>query len=254
MEVDNELSAAGVLELAWTTGLVKWEDDPKPGWYDTEIRRSGRRGASWSSATTTPSSSGSASASSSTTARSTPITPRRCWFRCSSTRTSRSWCRRRPTPGAFVEFDPEHTVIAPVPDSGDWQVTRKAGTEIRVPRKTKLSRTVGAQIPTGFDPTVYGISPDMDDLDRPGGAVEHRRDRRRVPVRGLHPDRADALGAPQPGGQHAGHRHGRHDVDADDVPRQPAGPEQAERHPAGGPAECRCRHTWFSPTSAATAR
>ncbi len=36
MEVDNELSAAGVLELAWTTGLVKWEDDPTPGWYDTE--------------------------------------------------------------------------------------------------------------------------------------------------------------------------------------------------------------------------
>ena len=35
MEVDNELSAAGVLELAWTTGLIKWEDDPKPGWYDT---------------------------------------------------------------------------------------------------------------------------------------------------------------------------------------------------------------------------
>ena len=36
MEVDDELSAAGVLELAWTTGLIKWEDDPKPGWYDTE--------------------------------------------------------------------------------------------------------------------------------------------------------------------------------------------------------------------------
>ncbi|MGH3562932.1 MAG: 3-oxoacyl-ACP synthase, partial [Mycobacterium sp.] len=36
MEVDNELSAAGVLELAWTTGLIGWEDDPEPGWYDTE--------------------------------------------------------------------------------------------------------------------------------------------------------------------------------------------------------------------------
>ena len=48
-----------------------------------------------------------------------------------------------------------------MPDSSDWQVTRKAGTEIRVPRKTKLSRTVGAQIPTGFDPTVWGISADM---------------------------------------------------------------------------------------------
>src|SRR4029079_2363406 len=62
---------------------------------------------------------------------------------------------------------PEHTVATPVPDSSDWQVTRKAGTEIRVPRKTKLSRTVGGQIPTGFDPTVYGISADMNtSLDR----------------------------------------------------------------------------------------
>ncbi len=44
---------------------------------------------------------------------------------------------------------------------------RKAGTEIRVPRKTKLSRTVGAQIPTGFDPTVWGITPDMaNSIDR----------------------------------------------------------------------------------------
>ena len=48
-----------------------------------------------------------------------------------------------------------------MPDSADWQVTRKAGTEIRVPRKVKLSRTVGAQIPTGFDPQVYGVTPDM---------------------------------------------------------------------------------------------
>ena len=41
MEVDDELSAAGVLELAWTTGLIAWENDPKPGWYDTASRRSG---------------------------------------------------------------------------------------------------------------------------------------------------------------------------------------------------------------------
>ena len=46
-------------------------------------------------------------------------------------------------------------------------MTRKAGTEIRVPRKIKLSRTVGAQIPTGFDPTVWGISQDMaNSIDR----------------------------------------------------------------------------------------
>jgi fatty acid synthase len=54
-----------------------------------------------------------------------------------------------------------------VPDSADWNVTRKAGTEIRVPRKSKLSRTVGAQIPTGFDPQVWGITPDMaNSIDR----------------------------------------------------------------------------------------
>ena len=35
MEVDEELSAAGVLELAWSTGLVTW-DDNVGGWYDTE--------------------------------------------------------------------------------------------------------------------------------------------------------------------------------------------------------------------------
>ena len=67
----------------------------------------------------------------------------------------------------FRDFDPEHTVILPVPDSSDWQVIRKAGTEIRVPRKSKLSRTVGAQIPTGFDPTVFGITQDMmNSIDR----------------------------------------------------------------------------------------
>ena len=39
MEVDEELSAAGVLELAWSTGLVTWDDDPSAGWYDAETRR-----------------------------------------------------------------------------------------------------------------------------------------------------------------------------------------------------------------------
>ena len=50
---------------------------------------------------------------------------------------------------AFAEVDPEHTIIRPVPDSSDWQVIRQAGTQIRVPRRIKLSRFVGAQIPTG---------------------------------------------------------------------------------------------------------
>ncbi|CAN5795051.1 type I polyketide synthase [soil metagenome] len=166
MEVEGELSAAGVLELAWTTGLIKWEDDPKPGWYDTA--------------------SGDLVPESELVERYHDAVVEKCGIRefvddgaidpdhaspllvsvfldkdFSFVVSSEADAR------AFVAADPEHTVVRPVADSSDWQVIRKAGTEVRVPRKTKLSRTVGAQIPTGWDPTVWGISQDMaNSIDR----------------------------------------------------------------------------------------
>jgi fatty acid synthase, bacteria type len=160
MEVSGELSAAGVLELAWTTGLVKWEDDPKPGWYDTNtgelvdeselveryhdvvLERVGIR--EWVD-------DGAIDPDHAAPLLVSVFLDKDFSFVVSAEADAR----------AFHQFDPEHTVIAPVPDSSDWQVTRKAGTEIRVPRKVKLSRTVGAQVPTGFDPQVYGVTPDM---------------------------------------------------------------------------------------------
>jgi fatty acid synthase len=160
MEVDDELSAAGVLELAWTTGLIGWEDDPTPGWYDTEtgelvdeselveryhdtvVERVGIREFV---------DDGAIDPDHAAPLLVSVFLDKDFSFVVSSEADAR----------AFVQFDPEHTVIRPVPDSSDWQVIRKAGTEIRVPRKTKLSRTVGGQIPTGFDPTVWGISADM---------------------------------------------------------------------------------------------
>ncbi|WP_024443487.1 type I polyketide synthase [Mycobacterium sp. UM_WGJ] len=160
MEVSGELSAAGVLELAWTTGLVKWEDDPTPGWYDTAtgelvdeaelveryhdavVERVGVREFV---------DDGAIDPDHASPLLVSVFLDKDFSFVVSSEADAR----------AFVEFDPEHTVVRPVPDSSDWQVIRKAGTEIRVPRKSKLSRTVGAQIPTGFDPTVWGISQDM---------------------------------------------------------------------------------------------
>lgn len=166
MEVDNELSAAGVLELAWTTGMITWENDPQPGWYDTEtgelvpeeelveryhdavVERCGIREFV---------DDGAIDPDHASPLLVSVFLDKDFTFVVSSEADAR----------AFVEFDPEHTVIRPVPDSTDWQVTRKAGTEIRVPRKTKLSRTVGAQIPTGWDPTVWGISQDMaNSIDR----------------------------------------------------------------------------------------
>jgi len=158
--VENELSAAGVLELAWTTGLITWENDPKPGWYDSAggdmvdeaelveryhdavIERCGIREFV---------ADGALQADHSTDLLVSVFLDRDFSFMVAGEAEAR----------AFEQADPEHTVVRPVPDSGDWEVIRKAGTEIRVPRKLKLSRTVGGQIPTGFDPTVWGISPDM---------------------------------------------------------------------------------------------
>jgi fatty acid synthase len=160
MEVDDELSAAGVLELAWTTGLVNWEDDPKPGWYDTAtgdlvpeeeiseryhdavVERCGIREFV---------ADGALYADHSADLLVSVFLDRDFHFVVSSEAEAR----------AFEHADPERTVVRATGDGGDWEVIRKAGTEIRVPRKAKLSRTVGAQIPTGFDPTVWGISPDM---------------------------------------------------------------------------------------------
>ena len=166
MEVDNQLSAAGVLELAWTTGLVRWEDDPKPGWYDTAggdlveesdlieryhdavVQRCGIREFV---------DDGAIDADHAAPLLVSVFLERDFSFTVSSEAEAR----------AFESFDPEHTVVRPVAGAGDWEVIRKAGTEIRVPRKKKLTRTVGAQIPTGFDPTVWGISADMaDSIDR----------------------------------------------------------------------------------------
>ncbi|MDT5092452.1 MAG: fatty acid synthase, bacteria type [Mycobacterium sp.] len=160
MEVDNELSAAGVLELAWTTGMITWDDVPKPGWYDAEsgelvdeaelveryhdavVERTGIREFV---------DDGAIDPEHASPLLVSVFLDKDFTFVVSSEADAR----------AFVQFDPEHTVARPAPDGTDWQVTRKAGTEIRVPRKTKLTRTVGGQIPTGFDPTVYGITPDM---------------------------------------------------------------------------------------------
>ncbi|MFC6013080.1 fatty acid synthase subunit beta domain-containing protein [Nocardia lasii] len=159
MEVEDKLSAAGVLELAWTTGLIRWENEPKPGWYDAEtgdfvpeaevalryhdtvvercgVRRYEDDGAMLDNAA--------------------PLLTS-VFLDQDLTFTVANEAEAR----AFHTADPEHTVIRPAEGSGDWTVTRKAGTEIRVPRKAKLSRVVGGQIPTGWDPTIWGISADM---------------------------------------------------------------------------------------------
>ncbi|MDL9944630.1 DUF1729 domain-containing protein [Gordonia sp. ABSL11-1] len=165
MEVHEKLSAAGVVELAWNTGLIHWDTAPKPGWYDTEsgdpvpeseiaeryhdevvsrcgIRRYADEGAMIDN--TSP-------------LLTSVFLDDDLTFTVSSEAEAR----------AFASANPEKTRVAENAETGDWQVTRLAGTEIRVPRQFSLSRTVGGQIPTGFDPTRWGVTPDMaESIDR----------------------------------------------------------------------------------------
>ncbi len=165
VEVSDELSAAGILELAWTTGLVAW-DTTAGGWYDTQsqervdeadladryedavreacgIRRYVDDGNMVDNAAPLLTS---------------VFLDKDLSFTVSS----------EPEARALRDADPDRTVIAATAD-GDWSVTRKAGTEIRVPRRMKLTRTVGGQIPTGFDPTVWGVPAEMvESIDRVG--------------------------------------------------------------------------------------
>lgn len=163
MEVSDELSAAGVLELAWSTGLVSW-DEQGGGWFDTAtqdkvaedelveryeesvreavgIRRYVDEGTMVDN--TAP-------------LLTSVFLDKDLSFTVSSESEAR----------ALRDADPERTVISATAD-GDWAVTRRAGTEIRVPRRMKLTRTVGGQIPTGFDPTVWGVPAEMvESIDR----------------------------------------------------------------------------------------
>ncbi|HJQ06545.1 MAG TPA: acyltransferase domain-containing protein, partial [Nocardioides sp.] len=158
----GELSAAGVLELAWATGLVRWDDKAR-AWHDV--------------------------------ASDEPVAEAELFERYHDEVVSRCGIREYADDGrledtsapllvgVFLEQDltfsvdteaealalqashPEQTRIEKT-DEG-WAVTRLAGTQIRVPRRLELTRTVGGQVPTGFDPIAWGIPKEMvDSVDR----------------------------------------------------------------------------------------
>ena len=161
-EGDVDLTAAGVLELAWMMGLLQWHETPQPGWYDQDenfveeaeiwerfrdqvVARSGVRAfvddgvlADLGTVDVAP-------------------------VRLESDVTFSVADEAAAT--AHVEADPEGTSAQFVDD--EWQVTRKAGSLTYVPRRTTLSRTVGGQFPTDFDPSHWGIPASMtESMDR----------------------------------------------------------------------------------------
>ena len=155
-----DLSAGAVLELAWNMGLLTWNDSPKPGWYDVDgnlvpeediaeryhdevVARSGVRpfeegmGNDYRGGTDEE--------------EAEVFLDHDVTF-CVPTREIAE---------EYVKLDEAHTTIEADPESGEWNVTRHAGSMIRVPRRAAMTRTVGGQFPKGFDPVKWGIPASM---------------------------------------------------------------------------------------------
>ncbi|MFT7623834.1 MAG: fatty acid synthase, partial [Myxococcota bacterium] len=72
---------------------------------------------------------------------------------------------RREDAEAFRTADPDNTEVFEV--DGVVNVRRKAGTSFKVRRALKLDRWAGGQVPSGWDPTRYGIPPEIvEQVDR----------------------------------------------------------------------------------------
>lgn len=161
MEVDGTLSAAGVLELAWMTGLVRFEYNGRKGqWIDSEtedvVEESDiaeryreavmeRGGIRW----TEPETIGFDPQNLPVMA--TVYLEKDFSFSVASEAEARS----------FVQSDPALTQMQWDEETSSWKVTRRAGSEVRVPRKARLKRAVLGMIPSNFDFSKYGIPKDM---------------------------------------------------------------------------------------------
>ena len=161
-----DLSAGAVLELAWNMGLLTWADSPKPGWYDTDgnlvpeediaeryhdevVARSGIRPFEEGMGDDYKDGADEEEAEVFLDHDVTFSVP------------------TREVAAEYVKLDEAHTTIAPDEESGEWNVTRHAGSMIRVPRRATMTRTVGGQFPKGFDPTRWGIPASMvGDVDK----------------------------------------------------------------------------------------
>ena len=166
-EVQDKLAPAAVLELAWICGLIRYEDGQRAGhWVDAESGeevtedaiadryREAVRGVSgirW----TEPETAGFDAEALPVLA--TAYLDRDFTFSVSNEQDARS----------FKAADPAMTEIAYDDVNDVWQVTRKTGAEIRVPKIARMSRRILGAVPNGFDIARMGIPGEMlESVDR----------------------------------------------------------------------------------------
>ena len=159
---DFDLTAAGVLEMAWMMKLISWSESPQPGWYDASgtqvdeaeiydrfrdevVARSGIRRFNDDSNMVD---------CGSNDVRTVFLTSEQTFT-----------VDTKAEAEDYVLADPSHTMIWE--ENGTWHVTKSAGSPVQVPARATLTRTVGGQIPEDFDPAQWGIPASMvEALDR----------------------------------------------------------------------------------------
>jgi fatty acid synthase len=149
-----DLTAAGVLELAWMTGLLTWKDTPVAGWYNTDgdivpeeeiFTRYRDEVAARAGVRTFVDD--NALEDLHTPQEVEIFLDREVTFAVDSAEDAAS----------FVDNDPAFTRATRDEETGEWSVTRLPGARTRVPRRATLARKVGGQFPTDFDPQRWGI-------------------------------------------------------------------------------------------------
>jgi fatty acid synthase len=160
------LSPVAVIELAWMMGLLHWSDTPTAGWYDAD-------------GTLVPEGEIVAKYRDEVVARCGVreyVDDDLAWIQDLATeqdvaifldRDITFTVPNQEAAVAFKNIDPDKTLIYEDEDGGDWVVTKLKGAKARVPRKATMTRRVGGQLPTDFDPAKWGIPASMiESVDR----------------------------------------------------------------------------------------
>ncbi len=69
---------------------------------------------------------------------------------------------------SFLALDPERTEVFPDGEGG-FRVVRRAGSKIRVPRVIEFERNIGGQLPTGWEPALFGVDEVLSEQVDPTG-------------------------------------------------------------------------------------
>ncbi|KAH9885878.1 putative 3-oxoacyl-synthase [Xylariomycetidae sp. FL2044] len=167
MEIDGELSIQGCIELAWMTGLIKHNPADETGWVDVatgtavrdhEIKAKYEKHILENTGLRLiqPSSLDHPNRDNKQFLQEVVVKHDMEPFTASLE-----------TASEFAREHGDKVQIAPIPGSDQYSIRLKKGATLMIPKARMFDRVVGGQLPTGWDPRVYGLPDDIiDSVDR----------------------------------------------------------------------------------------